>query len=63
MVGEGEGIIPLKQAQYCVDHVTGPAALHVFDIQSGADSHCQMNNSPLSNAVLYDWLDEIFDEQ
>lgn len=63
MVSEGEGKIPLKQAQYYVDHVAGPATLYIFDKQSGADSHCQMNNSPLSNAVLYDWLDEIFNKQ
>jgi len=62
MVGEGEGGIPLTQAKYFVNHISGPVALHVFDKQSGADSHCQMNNAPLSNAVLYDWLDELFDE-
>jgi hypothetical protein len=26
----------------------------------GADTHCQLNNLPLSYQVVSDWLDEVF---
>lgn len=32
--------------------------LHVFERESGANAHCQLDNPPLSAAVLFDWLDE-----
>jgi hypothetical protein len=32
----------------------------IFTTVEGADSHCQLANLPLSNALIYDWLDEVF---
>ena len=40
--------------------VSGPVAQRIFTTAEGADSHCQLGNLPLSNAVVYDWLDEVF---
>jgi hypothetical protein len=31
----------------------------VFEVREGADMHCQVGNLALSNAVLYDWLEEV----
>jgi len=32
----------------------------MFTAEEGADMHCQMGNLALSNAVVYDWLAEVF---
>lgn len=60
MVGEAEGGEPLRQARYFVEHVAGPVTERVFRAEEGADAHCQMVNLPLSAAVLFDWMDDVF---
>lgn len=59
MVGQGEGEIALSQAREAARSVAGPSTLEIFS-QPGSDSHCQMGNLPLSNSVLFDWLDGVF---
>ena len=39
--------------------VGGAVTGRIFTTAEGADSHCQLGNLPLSNAVIYDWLDEV----
>jgi hypothetical protein len=58
MVGDGEGPNPLAQYQRFVAEAGGPVTSHLFTKADGADAHCQLSNLPLSNQVLYDWLDE-----
>jgi pimeloyl-ACP methyl ester carboxylesterase len=58
MVGEGEGPNPLAQHERFVAGASGPVTARVFTQPEGADAHCQLSNLPLSNQVLYDWLDE-----
>src|SRR5215208_1115283 len=41
------------------DHGTGRELVIIVTNPVGADSHCQFANLPLSNAVIYDWLDEV----
>jgi alpha-beta hydrolase superfamily lysophospholipase len=60
MVGTGEGGEPLAQLERYAAKVTGPATKRIFTSEEGADMHCQLGNLPLSCAVLYDWLDEVF---
>lgn len=60
MLGESEGGEPLKQAQYFREHVAGPVREHIFTKKEGADAHCQLANLPLSAAVIFDWLDDLF---
>lgn len=62
LVGESEGSIPLEQASFFAENTGGDVTLYVFKQGSGADAHCQMNNLPLSNAVTYDWLEELFEK-
>ena len=60
MVGTGEGAEALRQAKRFVDSISGPVTERIFTTEEGADAHCQLGNLPLSNAVIFDWLDELF---
>ena len=40
--------------------VSGPVTQRILTAAEGADTHCQFGNLPLSNAVIYEWLDEVF---
>jgi pimeloyl-ACP methyl ester carboxylesterase len=58
MVGDGEGPEPLQQFERFASTATGPVTKRRFTADEGADSHCQLGNLSLSNAVMFDWLDE-----
>jgi hypothetical protein len=60
LVGDGEGSAAMTLFERFSHGITGPVAQRVFTTAEGADSHCQYGNLPLSNAVVYDWLDELF---
>jgi hypothetical protein len=60
MVGEGEGLVAMELFEGFSKGVSGPVTRRVFTTAEGADTHCQLGNLPLSNAVVYDWLDEVF---
>ncbi len=60
--GAGEGDETMRQLQTFAGSVSGPVTTRIFETREGADMHCQMGNYPLSNAVVYDWLEEIFKE-
>ena len=58
MVGAGEGNEARQQFDTFCSRVSGPVTRRVFEVTEGADMHCQVGNLPLSNAVVYDWLEE-----
>jgi pimeloyl-ACP methyl ester carboxylesterase len=60
LVGEGEGSVAMELFESFSEGVGGPVTQRIFTTAEGADSHCQLGNLPLSNAVIYDWLDEVF---
>ncbi len=60
LVGAGEGDEAHRQYEQFRQTVTGPVTSRVFKAEEGADMHCQLGNLPLSNAVIYNWLDHIF---
>jgi hypothetical protein len=60
LVGDREGDEVVAQAEQFVAGVGGPATLHRFGVDDGADAHCQANNLRLAAQVVYDWLDERF---
>lgn len=60
MVGASEGAEALRQSKRFVESVSGPVTERVFTVKEGADAHCQMGNLPVSNAVVFDWLGELF---
>jgi pimeloyl-ACP methyl ester carboxylesterase len=60
LVGAGEGAEPRRQLERFANSVSGPVTRYVFTTAEGADGHCQVGNPTLSCAVMFDWLDEIF---
>jgi alpha-beta hydrolase superfamily lysophospholipase len=59
MVGAGEGGEAMAQLETFAARVSGPVTRRVFEVREGADMHCQVGNLALSNAVVYDWLEEV----
>ena len=59
LVGEGEGVNPIQQADDFVQAVAGPAEKFLFIAQQGADGHCQNANPAFSAAVSMDWLTDV----
>jgi pimeloyl-ACP methyl ester carboxylesterase len=59
MVGAGEGAEARQQFETFCSRVSGPVTKRVFEVSEGADMHCQVGNLLLSNAVVYDWLEEV----
>ena len=57
LVGSGEGGEPLRQYEVFADQASGPVTRRLFTGAEGADTHCQLGNLTLSNAVTLDWLD------
>ncbi len=60
LAGAGEGGEAERQFRAFCRGVSGPVSKHLFTQQEGADAHCQVNNLEFANAVIYDWLDELF---
>jgi hypothetical protein len=60
MVGVGEGHEARRQYDICMASVAGPATGRLLNVNEGAEVHCQVGNLPLSNAVIYDWIEETF---
>jgi hypothetical protein len=61
LVGEGDSPQEIEQYHTFFDNVSSPIkAKHLFKRESGASSHCQVDNMPLLEHVAYDWLDEVF---
>lgn len=63
LVGTGEGGEPMRQYQEFCRRAGGSVTGRVFTPDDGADTHCQLGNLTLSNAVIFDWLDTIPDSQ
>ena len=60
LVGEGEGDESIFQAQRFYEDVGGPKAFRMFTEKEGADSHCQITNLSLMNAIVLTWLGGVF---
>ncbi|MGA8992397.1 MAG: alpha/beta hydrolase [Rhodoplanes sp.] len=60
MAGAGEGGETAAQLERYCREVSGPVTRRLFTAEEGADMHCQLGNLTLSNAVVYDWLSEVF---
>ena len=58
MIGDSEGHEP--HAQYETFCKSVNAKGYVFQDFEGASTHCQVGNVTFSNAVMYDWLDNLY---
>ncbi|ODQ84519.1 alpha/beta hydrolase family protein [Mycolicibacterium holsaticum] len=61
MVGAGEGGEPIRQYEVFAEQSGGPVTQRMFTTAEGADTHCQLGNLTLSNAVTLDWLEGILE--
>ena len=60
LVGTGEGGEPIRQFHAFGQRCSGPVTSRMFTAAEGADTHCQLGNLSLSNAVTLDWLENAF---
>lgn len=60
LVGAGEGGEPIRQFNAFAQHSGGEVTSRMFTAAEGADTHCQLGNLTLSNAVTFDWLDNVW---
>jgi pimeloyl-ACP methyl ester carboxylesterase len=60
MAGEGEAPITHQMAKKCFAELPHPQKkLVILTKAEGGEAHCQVNNLPLLNRVVFDWLDEV----
>ena len=60
MAGEGEAKITLDLARQTYDQLPNPKKkLVIFTQAEGGEAHCQVNNLPLLNRVILDWLETV----
>lgn len=61
MAGEGEARITLDIARETLAQLPNPnKRLRIFTRAEGGEAHCQVNNLPLPNGVMLDWLEACF---
>jgi pimeloyl-ACP methyl ester carboxylesterase len=61
LAAEGDPPEALAQTRYVFDHLEHPKkAMRVLTAEEGAEAHTHVNNLPLLNQVVFDWLDETF---
>jgi hypothetical protein len=58
--GEGEGARSLEQAQAFCSALRAPWEFVRLPAEFGADSHCGVNNSVHTSAMVYDWIVKTF---
>ena len=64
LAGEGEAPITLQIARECFEQLPHPMKkLVIFSREEGGEAHCQVNNLALPNAVIFDWLDSVFQRE
>lgn len=60
MAGEGEAKITLDLAKKCFSQMPNPQnKLVILTAEEGGEAHCQVNNLPLLNKVILDWLETV----
>jgi pimeloyl-ACP methyl ester carboxylesterase len=57
ILGEGEGAMFKTQTQQAYDALSVPKHLRITTVAEGADGHCQANNLPLSQSIIFDWFE------
>jgi pimeloyl-ACP methyl ester carboxylesterase len=59
LAAEGDPPEALEQTRYVFEHLGHPKkALRILTAEEGAEAHTHVNNFPLLDQVVFDWLDE-----
>ncbi len=58
----GEGREHYRQFREFTSNLRTDWDSHIFDLDSGADLHCQVNNLSRAYEVAWDWLDDVFNQ-
>jgi dienelactone hydrolase len=59
LAAEGDPPEALEQTKYVFDHLEHPGkAMRILTADEGAEAHTHVNNFPLLDQVVFDWLDE-----
>jgi pimeloyl-ACP methyl ester carboxylesterase len=62
LAGEGDPPDALVQTREVYDGLENPRkAIRIFTAEEGAEAHTHVNNFPLLDQVVFDWLDEAFE--
>jgi len=59
-MGESDHFVSQDQLKALVDSIHAPNTIRIFTKEEGAEEHCQEGNHALFHQVMFDWLDEIF---
>jgi len=62
-IGEYQSQETQRQTKLCMDNLPNPKKkLVITPAEEGAPNHCMMENRSLVGQVVFDWLDEVFQE-
>lgn len=60
-MGETDHFVSNDQLNALLDSIKASKTVRVFTINEGAEEHCQEGNHALFHQVMFDWLDDIFE--
>ena len=64
MAGESEAKVTLEQTRTCYARLPHPLKkLSILTAEEGGATHCQVDNLPLLNRMIFDWLNGIIEEE
>ena len=62
LAGAGESEEQQRQARQCIDALNVPKkALRITTVEEGSDAHGHVDNISFLSALVFDWLDEVFE--
>jgi pimeloyl-ACP methyl ester carboxylesterase len=64
LAGEGEAPVTLKIARESYEQLPNPQKkMVIFTREQGGEAHCQVDNLALPNQTIFDWLDEVLNNE
>jgi hypothetical protein len=64
LAGEGEADVTLRIARECYEQLPSPQKkLVIFTREQGGEAHCQVDHLALPNRTMFDWLDEVLNNE
>jgi pimeloyl-ACP methyl ester carboxylesterase len=64
LAGEGEAPVTLKIVRECYEQLPNmQKKMVIFTREQGGEAHCQVDNLALPNRTMFDWLDEVLNNE